>query len=272
MCSGPAAITFMWIFLGRRDAPSGSSLFRSLRCSNVQYSELRPLPGNSPPSETTLGRLASRPTIVAPPGPQPSTIELLKRRGYLTDMTEEEEESFFSGIVAEIHKSESVGVPLYLFMTTYDCNLRCGYCFQDHMRTNPAFGHLLTRMTPSVVDRIFAAMPRLEAHHGLGSNHDLPRNIIFFGGEPLLEANRPIVEYIIIKANRMGRANFTAITNGTDLHAYQDLLGPGVCQRSRSRSMVPLRNTISGVFMPMEAGLSIELPGTLRWLWNWGVL
>lgn len=180
------------------------------------------------PPKPLYGEWGPEPTIDGPvTEPPASTIELLKHRGYLTEMTEEEEESFFSGIVAQIHNFESVGVPLYLFMTTYDCNLRCGYCFQDHMRTNPAFGHLLTRMTPSVVDRIFAAMPILEAHHGLDSAQDLPRHIVFFGGEPLLEANRPIVEYIIAKATRMGRASFSAITNGTDLHAYRDLLGPG---------------------------------------------
>ena len=53
------------------------------------------------------------------------------------------------------------------------------------------------------------------------------RSVGFFGGEPLLAANRPVVEYIIEKTMKLGSGNFWAISNATELEAYQDLLGPG---------------------------------------------
>jgi uncharacterized protein len=55
---------------------------------------------------------------------------------------------------------------------------------------------------------------------------DLPRDITLFGGEPLLAESRPIIEYIINKAQSLGKARISAITNGTELEAYKDLLGP----------------------------------------------
>ncbi|MCG8353051.1 MAG: SPASM domain-containing protein [Chloroflexales bacterium] len=42
----------------------------------------------------------------------------------------------------------------------------------------------------------------------------------------MLEHNRPIIEYIIQKAYEVGGAKLSAVTNGTDLHAYRDLLDP----------------------------------------------
>jgi uncharacterized protein len=111
-------------------------------------------------------------------------------------------------------------------MPTYDCNLRCGYCFQDHMRTDPRHRHLLRVMRPAVVDRIFAALPQIEAHHGLEPGPQWRRSIGFFGGEPLLERSRKIVEYIIRKAQAEGETTFWAITNGTELEAFRDLLNP----------------------------------------------
>ncbi len=158
--------------------------------------------------------------------PSEATIELLKKRGYLTKMTPEEEEAFFVKLATKLHHFQKRLMPTYVFMPTYSCNLRCPYCFQDHMRTDPAYKHLLTRMSPEVVDRIFAAMPAIEAAHGVAEDADLPRNITLFGGEPLLAENRSTIEYILERAFASGQANFSAVTNGTELEAYQDLLAP----------------------------------------------
>ena len=99
------------------------------------------------------------------------------------------------------------------------------------MRTNPAFGHLLRTMDRPTVDRIVRSFPQLEASHAVdASSAQFRRNITFFGGEPLLEANRPIVEYIMERTSINASASFSAITNGTDLTVYEALLGPGLLE------------------------------------------
>jgi len=187
---------------------------------------LRSLEVKAPP-KPLYGDWTPEPAIngeITPPAE--ATIELLKKRGYLTKMTPEEEEAFFVKLATKLHHFQKRLMPTYVFMPTYSCNLRCPYCFQDHMRTDPAYKHLLTRMSPEVVDRIFAAMPQIEAAHGVPEDADLPRNITLFGGEPLLAENRSTIEYILERAFASGKANFSAITNGTELEAYQDLLAP----------------------------------------------
>lgn len=99
------------------------------------------------------------------PLPSEQTIAVLKKRGYLTELSQADEERLFHKIAALLHKQQCR--PNYVFMPTYDCNLRCPYCFQDHMRTDPACRHLRYTMSQQLVDRIFAAMPQIEAHHGL---------------------------------------------------------------------------------------------------------
>ena len=165
-----------------------------------------------------------------------ATMEVLKKRGYLTEMSVEAEGTLFSKFATTIHHHASQGMPSYIFMPTYNCNLRCAYCFQDHMRTDRRFSHLLRTMQCSMVDRIFTAMRHIEANHAVPEDAQLRRTIGFFGGEPLLESNRPIVEYIVHKALTCGEASFWAVTNGTDLQAYQDLLGP----EGISRLQIPL--------------------------------
>ncbi|HBL30207.1 MAG TPA: radical SAM protein, partial [Acidobacteria bacterium] len=177
----------------------------------------KPLYGEWSPSETA-----------EPAGEPPSdtALETLTRRGYLTRMTPEQEEEFFRLYVERLHGLFANRWPTYLFMPTYDCNLRCSYCFQDHMRTDPGYSHLLKRMTPAMVDRIFLAMPKVEALHGIPSEAETKMDIGFFGGEPLLADNRPIVEHVIGRARARGAARFWAISNGTELDAYEDLLSP----------------------------------------------
>lgn len=172
------------------------------------------------------------PAAGAAEAPADETVRTLRRRGYLTEMTPGEEGDFFARFAERLHERSAQAMPKYIFMPTYQCNLRCAYCFQDHMRTDPRFAHLLRSMTPELVERVVAALPQIEALHGFpleegesgGPRH---RDVGFFGGEPLLAANRPIVERIMTAVAAAGTASFWAVSNATDLDAYEDLLGPG---------------------------------------------
>ncbi|HSS52295.1 MAG TPA: radical SAM protein, partial [Thermoanaerobaculia bacterium] len=155
-----------------------------------------------------------------------ATIDQLREQGYLTELSLDEEENFFSALAMKLHERALRQAPSFIFMPTYDCNLRCSYCYQDHMRTDCNFKHLLRSMRKPVVDRIFAALPQIEELHGLAPRAGRRRNIGFFGGEPLLAAHREIVEHILGKAFEMGEADLWAVTNGTEIDAYRDLLGP----------------------------------------------
>ena len=163
--------------------------------------------------------------------PSEEAIEVLKSRGYLTSLSPEEEEEFFGRLAVRLHERSSNRPPTYIFMPTYDCNLRCSYCFQDHMRTDRRFQHLLHLMRPDMVDRIFRALPKIEAEHGARPDARPRRSIGFFGGEPLLAAHRDVIELIIDRATALGEAELWAVSNATELDAYADLLGPGGISR-----------------------------------------
>jgi uncharacterized protein len=158
--------------------------------------------------------------------PSPKTLEILEERGFLTRKSVEEEVAFLRDVATRLHEQRTLGMPGYIFMPNYDCNLRCPYCFQDHMRSKPEFQHLLKRMSTTTVDRILAGIGELEEKHGIPRDTQVPREVGFFGGEPLLAANRPVVEYIMSRFAQMGKAGFWAVSNGTELEAYEDLLGP----------------------------------------------
>lgn len=158
--------------------------------------------------------------------PSDATLDLLHEQGYLTELSRDEEETFFSRLATALHARALRQAPSYIFMPTYDCNLRCSYCYQDHMRTDCSFKHLLRTMRPAMIDRIFTALPRIEERHGLDPEARRRRNIGLFGGEPLLAANRQIVEHLLARSFEVGDADVWAVTNGTEIDAYRDLLGP----------------------------------------------
>jgi len=155
--------------------------------------------------------------------PSLETMDILKRRGYLTEMNFEQEEEFFKRMALKLHELHS-RTPSYIFMPTYNCNLRCSYCFQDHMRTDPKFHHLLRHMSNEMVDRIFRGVAGIEAAHGADPTAKIHRTIGFFGGEPLLAVNRPVIDYIVRKTLELGTGTFWAVSNATELEAYEDIL------------------------------------------------
>ena len=179
------------------------------------------------PPKPLYGEWSPEPEVTADSeAPTAEAIEVLRRRGYLTSLSPEEEEQLFDRLTLRLHKHSASQPPTYIFMPTYDCNLRCSYCFQSHMRTDQEFKHLLHLMRPEMVDRIFQAMPKIEAEHGAPAGANPRRSIGLFGGEPLLAAHRDIVERIINRATALGQAEIWAVSNATELDAYADLLGP----------------------------------------------
>jgi uncharacterized protein len=155
-----------------------------------------------------------------------SALAHLAERGYLTTRSKEDEHSLVAKGAAVLHQRMLTSSFDYVVIPTYGCNLRCGYCFQDHMRTDPKYRHLLTRMSPAMVDRIFAAMPALERAAGATDASSPSRSLTLFGGEPLLAENVELIRYIIERSRAAGITDISAISNATELDAYADLLGP----------------------------------------------
>lgn len=150
----------------------------------------------------------------------------LKKRGYLTSLTVEEEEAFFTKMAARRHLAATRRAPAYVLVPTYQCNLRCPYCFQDHFRTDPAHRPLLRTMSAEMADRILRAMAEIEAVHAAAGGNQVERQVTLFGGEPLLAESRSIVEYLWRRLSEAGPIRLSAISNATELDHYRDLLGP----------------------------------------------
>ncbi|MBI2567900.1 MAG: radical SAM protein [Candidatus Schekmanbacteria bacterium] len=169
--------------------------------------------------------VAGLPAPAAPRVPSDRTIETLRKRGYLTELSVDEEQRLFARLAHKLHALGKARRPTYVFMPTYDCNLRCTYCFQAPLRAGGERSGLLRVMSPELVDRIFAAMPRIEADHGAPAGEQVVRNIGLFGGEPFLPRSLATVERICENAVSQGKANLWAVTNGTELHRFSHLLG-----------------------------------------------
>lgn len=183
-----------------------------------------------PPSRPLHGQWTTEPALrrgaeVQPPSER--TLELLQKRGYLTEMTTDEEEGQFARRAKRLHQQAWERGPSYILMPTYQCNLRCPYCFQDHMRTDPAYRHLLRTITPATVNRIIDALPTIERGHDIEEGEEFTRTLGFYGGEPFLAENRQIIEYIMERMRGLGPTSFWAVSNATEIDAYEDLLGPG---------------------------------------------
>jgi len=144
-------------------------------------------------------------------------VEYFTRRGYLTELSERDEEAQFVRLVEELEtaRSDVFAAPLFSFVTTYSCNLACSYCFQSNTGVREAEERRMTVETARRFLRVVAKAPRHPE-----------RNVIeLFGGEPLLPSLRPVVEEIVLDVEALGYT-VRATTNGTGLDAYLDLLGP----------------------------------------------
>jgi uncharacterized protein len=198
-----------------------ANIIRSFRCGPV----FKPLIGKSFRGDEDWANNSRTPGCLAI-----ETQQHLQQRGYLTELTAAEEQAHVSKLAAGLHRVATYDPPSYVFALTYACNLRCAYCFQDELRSKPEHAPRLALMSKTMVDRIFAAMPEVEAKHGFMAPYTRgqpTRAITLFGGEPLLSEHHELISYIIKRAQGEGSFSCLAVTNGTELQHFADLIGPG---------------------------------------------
>lgn len=148
-------------------------------------------------------------------------LQILINRGYITTRTRSEEQNIVFKISQIMHDRIKALAQNFVIVVTYNCNFRCPYCFEERERKDSSCQVVISK---KMVDEIFSAIENLETGKAKRSNI-----ITLYGGEPLMRQNKNIVEYIVKTGKSNGFA-FDAITNGYDLDAYIDLLGPGLIE------------------------------------------
>lgn len=142
--------------------------------------------------------------------------ERLRLRGHITD-NDQAAEVVDMKLLSRVHKMTygRIGVGV-IIMPTYDCNFRCPYCYEQH-RLSRGQNWLSHTMTDETIDAVFSALKNYK-ERGFIVDH-----CSFYGGEPFLEKNLPIVRKIAERCRELDM-ELSAITNGYDLESYLDLL------------------------------------------------
>ena len=158
-------------------------------------------------TELTLSALSDR------------SISYLKSRGYLTIQSDAAEDRMAQKFALSLETKEARRTPLFYLMMTYECQLRCTYCFEHDTRARlRREGLLAPAIRPDLIVAAFDAMDQIEPH---APN----RACTLYGGEPLEAGNRLVVEQVLAEGRRRGY-RFMAASNGVDLQHYLHLLGP----------------------------------------------
>lgn len=147
------------------------------------------------------------------------TFNKLVSRGYLTNKSVEQETEHVKRIAITIQRTTMKHYASFMIVPTYQCNLRCFYCFETENFAGDS-DWLNRTISPAYVDAAFEAMDSLKPKKDSLHKYQLT----LYGGEPLMARNRSIVEYIVRRAMDEGYV-IGAISNGTELEAYYDLLG-----------------------------------------------
>lgn len=152
-----------------------------------------------------------------------SVIAFLKKRGHITPLSHFDEIEKFGQYVDKLHKalygySDSEGS--LMLVPSYDCNLRCSYCYQGMLRC----GHerkIKHIMTVPQVDRLFQNLlnqlfPKVSSLSKVSIN--------LYGGEPFLLSSRKVLERAIHYTTKY-QMKVSAISNATQLHKMPHLFG-----------------------------------------------
>jgi len=203
-------------------------------------------------------------------GREPALAEQLRQslveRGYL--YADEGEERAALNRIYKMYQEVSASRPFQLIVSpTYTCNLDCSYCFQSsQLRARPQVMRL------QQVAHLFLAAEQFTA-----SWPGRDRQLVLFGGEPLLPTTEGVVREMVKQAED-ARLTVRVVTNGIHLPRFVPLLrqhraivrgiqvtldGPQPVHDAR-RKAANGRGSFSAVVHGVEACLEAELPLSLR--------
>lgn len=144
------------------------------------------------------------------------TLKRLIKRGYLTSLTKIEEIDLIKRLATEAHKKNLLKKFNFHFIISYDCNLRCTYCYEDDI-LNSCISLPKERISINQIDEAFEFIT--EKH----INNESSKEIALYGGEPFLLENYDTILYIAEKGRKIGH-KFKVISNGYDVDRYFDFL------------------------------------------------
>lgn len=153
--------------------------------------------------------------LESPPDTEDENCALLKRRGHLVEETEESDLFRSMEMHAKALHSQVCAYHLHVIMPTYECNLRCSYCFEKNVYRKTLKSK--ATMNKKTVDTLFNVILSLD-EESKGE-----KCVVLYGGEPLLLKNFSLIEYILKKGDDHGYS-FKVVTNGADFYHFVPLL------------------------------------------------
>lgn len=193
-------------------------------------------------------------------------INLLLKRGYITNKTQEEEYDYVARIAKALHRKTEILNTSFTWVVTYNCNFRCPYCFENRESKD---GKLPIAFTKKMVDRAYQAIEQIQPQKELRKN-----TITLYGGEPFLIENKEIVTYIVKEGEKRGY-KFKAITNGYDLDSFIELLSHNLIyeiqitidgikefhnqRRIHYKSQNTFNRIIENIFLALKQGIQVTV-------------
>lgn len=144
----------------------------------------------------------------------------LLKRGHITTLPPAEELSRFKTFVGALYdkQAKESGPAGIMLLMSYNCNLACKYCYQQEHRPGKSKAVMSEEMVDNVFDRhLSSIIPGAELKNC---------SISFYGGEPFLPANLPVIRRALGYAAKY-KMSATAITNATMVDAMPEIFGSG---------------------------------------------
>jgi uncharacterized protein len=189
------------------------------------------------------------------PGVLPGDVlTYLKRHGHITDESEADLEQKAFREYEDAYSRFSAN-PLYYLIPTYNCNMRCIYCYEKDLRREKKV------MDEKTLESFFKIVEK-----GSGNT------VLLYGGEPLQEMTRPFIKKVAARCDELG-LHLAVCTNGLDLKTFDGLLhqfstimitldGCGPVQNSR-RPAAGNRPSFDTVVESIEHVIELDIPLTI---------
>ncbi len=139
-------------------------------------------------------------------------------RGYLTEMTQAEEQLHFESLCEDIRKV-NLNSMLYVLQFSLECNFSCGYCFEHISRKIPKMRDAQIR--EKQLEKVRDVIVELRKERSIEDEE-----LIFFGGEPILPKNKPILESVVTLSQELNIQNIKVVTNGFYIESMIELFEP----------------------------------------------